>query len=185
MIRPVPVDVEQYVAENYQRQIRPPPECPHCGAPKKLWGHCYYQRSLTSLKAEVLRPWIRRFICRECGRTVSILPSFAQPYRLVQNATVEKYFRGPPYPVDVLRWQTHLRRYWLKFLLWIPAIDSVLGCTLGRSPPHDAGGEWWQTIAAAYGEVDVCTMRFVSIFQITLFGRYRCHQPNNQMDEQG
>ena len=186
VIQPVPVDAEQYVAENYQRQIRPPPECPHCNAIKSLWAHCYYLRNLTRIRASnTLRFFVRRFKCHRCKGTVSILPSFAQPYRVVQNATIEGYFKGPPFPDDVQRWTAQLRRYWLRFMKWIPEIEGVLGDSLGRSPPHDAGCEWRSAIAAAYGEMDVCTMRFVSIFQITLFGRYRCHQPNDQMDEQG
>lgn len=180
LIRAVPVNAEQYVAENYQRQIRPPRKCPHCGAVKTLWALCYYQRYVSRLKtSSTLQMWVRRFECCKCGGTVSILPSFAQPYRFVQNETVERFFRGPPYSTDVSRWLTPLRRYWKKFLIWIPEIDSVLGSTLGLSPPHAAGNEWRAVIAAAHGEVNVCTERLVSLFRITLFGRYRCHQPKS------
>lgn len=177
LIRAVPVNAEQYVAGNYQRQIRPPRKCPHCGEAKTLWALCYYFRNLTRLKfSNTLRIGIRRFQCCKCDGTVSILPSFAQPYRLVQNATVEAFFHGPPYPMDVTRWVSQLHKYWKKFLIWIPEIDSVLGSTLGLSPPHACGNEWREVLAAAHGEVDVCTERLVSSFQITLFGRYRCHQ---------
>lgn len=141
VIQAVPVNAEQYVEENYQRQIRPPRKCPHCGAVKTLWALCYYPRNLTRLKTSgTLRIWIRRFQCCKCDGTVSILPSFAQPYRLVRNTTVEKFFQGPPYEMDVTWWLAQLRRYWKMFLVWIPEIDSVLGSTLGLSPPYRLRG---------------------------------------------
>ena len=177
VIQAVPVSAEQYAKDNFQRQIRPPRTCPHCGAVKTLWALCYYPRNLTRLKtSDTLRIWIRRFQCCKCDGTVSILPSFAQPYRVVQNTTVEKFFQGPPYGTDVTWWVAPLRRYWKKFLIWIPELDSVLGSTLGLSPPYTAGNEWRAVIAAAYGEVDVCTECLVFHFRITLFGRYRCHE---------
>jgi glutaredoxin len=179
LIQAISLEAERYVAENYQRQIRPPPDCPHCHAQKRLWAHGYYTRYLSRLLASsTLRISVRRFQCRQCSGTVSILPSFVQPYLLVQNATVEGYFKGAPYPIAVKWWASQLRRYWKRFLKWIPELDGVLGGTLGRSPPYDTGGEWRSVIAARYGNVDVCTLRIVLLYKITLFGRYRCHQPN-------
>jgi hypothetical protein len=37
---------------------------------------------------------VRRFVCRHSPVTVSCLPQFAQPYRLVCNETIEAFFAG-------------------------------------------------------------------------------------------
>ena len=82
LIRAVPVDEERYVAEGFHRQVCPPPQCPHCQHPHALWAHGFYRRNISRLQRGHLRLWIRRFLCRFCRKTVSVLPSFAQPYRL-------------------------------------------------------------------------------------------------------
>jgi transposase-like protein len=53
--------------------------CPHCGA-DLLRKHGYYKRYLILLHftGVILA---RRYICKTCGRTVSLLPSFAHPGR--------------------------------------------------------------------------------------------------------
>jgi hypothetical protein len=53
--------------------------CPHCKT-DVLKKHGFYKRYLILLQfAGVIL--IRRYICKECGRTVSLLPSFAHPGR--------------------------------------------------------------------------------------------------------
>jgi hypothetical protein len=144
-----------------------------------MWALGYYVRNLSRLQASsTMLILVRRFWCRVCGKTVSLLPSFVQPYRLVQNATVEKFFRGAFQSRDVLWWFALLNRYRKRFVAWIPELDLVLGPTLSRSPPHHAHEEWRYFISVKYGKIEACTKRIVAAFQITLFGRYRCHRPN-------
>lgn len=53
--------------------------CPQCGS-DLLRKHGYYKRYLILLHfADFIL--VRRYICKECGRTVSLLPSFAHPGR--------------------------------------------------------------------------------------------------------
>jgi hypothetical protein len=89
LIRAFGIDPEGYVKEDVHLKVSPPCECPHCLSAGTLWSLGYYQRSISRLTAGLLRLWIRRFRCRGCRKTVSILPSFAQPYRFVQNSTKE------------------------------------------------------------------------------------------------
>jgi len=178
LIKKMPVDAEKYVAENFQQQIRPPPECPNCGSHGSLWALCYYFRNLSRLVLRgTLRVSVRRFRCRQCRRTLSILPSFALPYRLIQSATVDEYFRGSAEAGASTRWLPLLRSYWIRFLEWIPEIDRVLGRTLGHHPLYGDGARWHASITAVYGNVEACTRQIVRLFRITLLGRYRCHQP--------
>src|SRR5580658_6527661 len=56
-----------------------PDHCPQCGAKQPLTGHGFYCRTLVDLAFDgVIR--VRRYLCRICKRTVSLLPEFALPW---------------------------------------------------------------------------------------------------------
>jgi hypothetical protein len=94
LIYAIEIDPEQYVAESFHKRMLPPTKCPHCWRTKTLWALGYYGRNLSRLGLGALLIFVRRFRCHCCRKTVSLLPSFAQPYRFVQNRTIEKYVRG-------------------------------------------------------------------------------------------
>ena len=53
-----------------------PDRCPQCESRKPLSGHGFYRRTLVDLAFDgVIR--VRRYLCRCCKRTVSLLPEFA------------------------------------------------------------------------------------------------------------
>ena len=165
-----------YAKENFQRSIRRPISCPRCGTRNAFAALGYYSRNVTSAGRGVLQIFVRRFRCRCCGRTVSILPSFAQPYRLVLNATTNEFFGGT-LGTNALSWLPLLQQYWNRFTKWIPEIDRVIKSMVERSPPHPDVAGWWQVIVAAFGNLEKITATLVSRFGVTLFGRYRCHSP--------
>jgi hypothetical protein len=167
---------ERYVNESYHRNIQPPIKCPHCNIHDALAALGYYCRNVTSTNRGVSRIFVRRFRCRHCGRTVSILPSFAQPYRLVLNATINEFFGGT-LSTNSLSWLSLLQQYWNRFAKWIPEINHVIKSVVERSPPHPDSAGWWQVIVAAFGNLEKITGMLVSRFGVTLFGRYRCHSP--------
>ena len=118
----------------------------------------YYSRNVTSPKRGVLRIFVRRFRCCECGKTVSVLPSFVQPYRLVLNLTINEFFERNP---------QHQRTF------LAPAFETVLEPILGlastrltassrsvvaasRRLDSDAAG-WWKVIAATFGDLEKIT----------------------------
>lgn len=70
---------------------------PHCRRIKTLCALGYYVRNLSRLGAGALQLSVRRFRCCVCRKTVSLLPAFAQPYRFVQNHTIEYFVRGGPF----------------------------------------------------------------------------------------
>ena len=43
----VKLTVEEYVREQYHRQMRRPSQCPNCGRFHRLWVHAYYDRDTT------------------------------------------------------------------------------------------------------------------------------------------
>jgi transposase-like protein len=56
-----------------------PDHCPQCQAQQPLSGHGFYHRTLVDLAFDgVIR--VRRYLCRVCRRTVSLLPEFALPW---------------------------------------------------------------------------------------------------------
>jgi hypothetical protein len=176
IIRTVPMSVDDYVATSFYQSIEPPVECPHCGAGDALKSLGYYSRNVTSPKNGVLRILVRRFRCCCCGRTVSVLPAFVQPYRLVLNVTISEFFGGT-IGANALSWLPILKQYWNRFSDWLPQIDRMIRSVVARSPPHSDAVGWWQVMVATFGDLEKITAALVGQFGVTLFGRYRCHSP--------
>ena len=179
IIRVLQVSADHYASTSVHQSIEPPVKCPHCDAVDVLKALGYYSRNVTSTNRGVLRILVRRFRCRCCGRTVSILPSFAQPYRLILNATINEFFGGT-LGANSLSWLSLLQQYWNRFTKWIPEINHVIKSVVERSPPHPDAAGWWHVIVTAFGNIEKITGTLVSRFGVTLFGRYRCHSPNTK-----
>ena len=177
LIYALDIDPEQYVAESFHKRMRPPARCPHCYREKTLWAWGYYNRNLSRIGLGALLIFVRRFLCHRCRKTVSLLPSFAQPYRFVQNCTIEKYVRGNPLPDEVSRHLDLLAKYWRRFCLWLPELERTLGHALGRAPPRDPIAAW-RFLLEPHSDLGSTTQNLVTAFQVTPFGRYRCHRPN-------
>ncbi len=64
-----------------------PDHCPQCEARQPLTGHGFYRRTLADVAFEgMIR--VRRYLCRSCKRTVSLLPEFALPWLRVSIAVI-------------------------------------------------------------------------------------------------
>jgi hypothetical protein len=176
ILRAVPASVDHYVATGLHKSVEPPCKCPHCDATNALKALGYYSRNVTSPKSGVLRIPVRRFRCCECSKTVSVLPSFVQPYRLVLNATINEFFGGT-LSANALSWLPLLKQYWNRFSDWLPRIDRIIRSVVSRSPPHSDATGWWKVMAATFGDLEKITATLVGQFGVTLFGRYRCHSP--------
>jgi hypothetical protein len=174
IIRPVPVDPEQYVREQFHKTIEPPDACPCCQWARSLIALGYYERYVTALTGIALMIFVRRFRCTECRGTTSVLPGFAQPYRLVMNSTIDQFFSGAV-AARSLAWVPLLKQYWGRFVKWAPSIDPILAAASGRSPPDRSARRWWQVLIGVFGGMEKITFTLVSQYGVTLFGRYRCH----------
>ena len=70
--------------QQYDEQISDPDRyrpdhCPQCEAQHPLTAHGFYRRTLVDAGFDgSIR--VRRYLCRPCRRTVSLLPQFALPY---------------------------------------------------------------------------------------------------------
>jgi hypothetical protein len=157
--------------------MRRPKRCPHCGE-GALQALGYYERWVSGMVARGdIRLQVRRFRCRGCGRTVSLLPAFAQPYRLIRNETIEAFFNGIPNREDVLRREGLLTCYWRRFVRWLPQLRSIVHSAFGRAPPLKQPKLWWSLIVAVAGNLARATHQLVTEWRVTLFGRYHCHRP--------
>lgn len=173
--------VEEYIAQGMHRRVRPPERCPHCGKLHTLDHLGYYQRGCTDSEGKTQEINVRRFECSNCGLTVSCLPDFAQPYRMINNATTQKFFDGDRESPDVERNSDNLRRYWQRFVAMAGGIGKIIGCSLGRAPPKEPAAGLWQRILAKYRTLANATRNLVSEFKTTCFGKYKCHSPAEQV----
>jgi hypothetical protein len=108
--------------------------------------------------------------------TVSCLPRFAQPYRVVCNATVEAFFEGRTARSDVRSWGELLGRYQRAYQQWFETLRMECGAFFGRSPPEENCTGFWDRILGTCGSLAAATGKLVAVLSITFFGRYRCHQ---------
>jgi hypothetical protein len=131
---------------------------------------------VTASRGLVIQIAVRRFCCRHCPVTVSCLPQFAQPYRLVCNQSIEAFFGGEKDRSDVERWQELLERYRRRYEGFSAELRAGCGALFGRSPPQEEPLGFWRRVMKACGGLAAATGRLVHELGITLFGRYRCDQ---------
>lgn len=179
IICPVNSSSEEYHYNRQQTLMRPPPCCPHCHRERSLRALGYYQRDVTRLERGTLRISVRRYRCVICRKTVSLLPEFAQPYRMVLNVTIEAYTSGRYCRPDVERWQQLLQRYWRRFCNWQPELFRIIE-GIGLSPPFGDPAMCWHELLNWGGSLGEINIRLTTIYRVALFGRYRCHLPNTR-----
>jgi len=67
-----------------------PDHCPQCDAQHPLRAHGFYRRTFVEAGFDgVIR--VRRYLCRCCQRTVSLLPEFALPYLRFSVAVIARF----------------------------------------------------------------------------------------------
>lgn len=79
MLHPWAGSIQQYIEEIADPSRHRPDHCPQCQAAHALTAHGFYRRTLVDAGFDgSIR--VRRYLCRSCRRTVSLLPQFAMPY---------------------------------------------------------------------------------------------------------
>lgn len=175
-IYPTSLTPEQYVEQEYHKQVRPPENCPNCQGAHALEALAYYGRYITTAAALVLMIWVRRFFCRLCRVSVSCLPGFAQPYRLVNTPTVAAGFNGEEARPDVRRWSLLIDSYWRRFETHLAVLLRQVGNAFGPVPLRPAAKGFWRQVLQRCGNLANATQQLIHRFQTCLFGTYRCHQ---------
>lgn len=79
ILHPFAGSIQQYAEEIADPDRYRPNQCPQCQAQHSLTAHGFYSRTLVDAGFDgSIR--VRRYLCRSCKRTVSLLPEFALPY---------------------------------------------------------------------------------------------------------
>lgn len=174
----VKVSPEIYVQEQFHERVRAPEECPNCWRRACLWAHGVYSRYTTGATGKDVSFLVKRFLCKRCRVTVSCLPDFAQPYRLINQTTVEAYVTGDHERREVQAWLALLRRYEQQFVAWFPTLKQLIGNRFGRGSPKEDATVFWRRAVAMCGSTAKLTLVLVKEFRVTYFRIYRCHQPH-------
>ena len=172
--------VEQYVEHELHLGVRAPEACPQCGRLHVLTHLGYYKRGCTGSSGKIREIHVKRFKCPPCKISVSCLPDFALPYRLISSPTTQKYFDGNQTSEDVQRNRDNLRRYWRRFLNWAKRLQAIIGTAFGRAPPKEPAAGLWRRILARHDSLARATQMLVQVYRVTCLGQYRCHQPAMQ-----
>ena len=79
ILHPFAGSIQGYAEEISDPNRYRPDHCPQCEAKHPLTGHGFYRRTLVDAAFDgIIR--VRRYLCRSCKRTVSLLPGFALPW---------------------------------------------------------------------------------------------------------
>lgn len=69
-----------YIELEKHKESVSPEGCPLCGGHNCLIGHGYYPRKAKDEQRSYLI-WVKRWLCKNCHRTLSVLPNFLFPHR--------------------------------------------------------------------------------------------------------
>ena len=135
-----------------------------------------YERYLVC-RSQCFQIKVLRWLCKQSGATVSLLPDFAQPYRLLENELIEDFFFGRTNPF-LQCWSDLLKSYQKRFERWYSELSSVVGFSLGRAPPGIgcSGQEYFKWLVDACGNsLKNATRTLTKRLKISIFGCYKCH----------
>ena len=90
ILHPFTGDIQRYNETISDPAQHRPDRCPQCDAKQPLTGHGFYRRTLVDPAFDgVIR--VRRYLCRACKRTVSLLPDFALPWLRFSIAVISLF----------------------------------------------------------------------------------------------
>jgi len=151
------------------------PSCPR-QCRDRLHRHGFYERFRQPTGAEIIR--IARYLCRQCGLTVSVLPADRLPYRAVAVERVEAFFNeqaeagsGPDPPPEELE-AGCLRRAWTRFQSRVDRLQKGFGLLVPAV--IQSAKQLWQQMRLAKGTLQQM-LHFLAVSdKISLLGDYRC-----------
>jgi hypothetical protein len=108
---------------------------------------------------------------------VSLLPSFALSYRLLNSELVERFFLGKELGAMELRWEGLLKTYRKRAQQFCTKLIAIIGLGFGLAPPAPKEvGKLLDWLTRLCGGLGPATEQLVNRWAVTLFGFYRCHQ---------
>jgi hypothetical protein len=177
---------DEYFASAGERRMQPPASCPNCGSKRRLRFHGYYERYVSSeATGDPLSLKIRRYRCRDCLLTTSLLPCFCFSYRMLRGDLVANYFRGDGLEARDAKWLSLLRIYHRRFESWIPQLTLHLQEAFSFTLNHLTCRASWRRIELHLGSCPTANGRILSKSGVTLLGCYSCHRPKLRSGDGG
>ncbi|MGE9268108.1 MAG: DUF6431 domain-containing protein [Verrucomicrobiales bacterium] len=166
--------------------MEPPVCCPNCKSTRRLRFHGYYERdSSSSETGNLIRIKVRRYRCRDCHLTTSLLPSFCLPYRLVSVTTISRFLSSGVIHSTELKWQGLVFRCEKRFVSWKIELAAEIAAKLPFSLPGISNRSDWIYIEQFLGGIECAASQLLADCAVTLFGRYRCHSPGSKLPKVG
>jgi transposase-like protein len=137
--------VQDYLAHFGSIAFPRPEQCPGCGASHTFIGHGFYPRKPKD-QIQVYQIWLKRWFCKACHTTLSILPSFLLRYRHYLLVVIQQ--------VVVARFEDHAS--WQQTAQRCAPAGLPSPRTIGRwchAFAAQAAG-WWAVVQAALARQD-------------------------------
>lgn len=147
ILHPFAGSIQQYAAAISDPDRYRPDHCPQCEAKQPLTGHGFYSRTLVDTAFNgVIR--VRRYLCRLCQRTVSLLPEFALPWLRFSLTVISLFLLARLLHGRTLAaaaqtaWQTttpyQRGQFWIRrFRQQAPALGVALAPLVSPAPAPD------------------------------------------------
>jgi transposase-like protein len=148
--------IVEYLAHFGQLDFPRPEVCPHCQAVQLCIGHGFYRRKALS-PTQVFLVYIKRWYCKACHHTISLLPSFLLHFRhylldVIQGVVVTRFEDGASWTqlaqqcaVEGVPSPRTQRRWCVSFAAhapaWLGPVLELLAAHDARSPLLDPLGE--------------------------------------------
>ena len=151
------------------------PACPR-GCRAGVHRHGRYSRYANPTGGKLLS--IQRFLCAECGLTISVLPADRLPYRPLAGPRVEAYFNeqantgSGPDPPPALIEAGCLRRAWARLQNRTNLLRNLLGLMATRGTA--AVEAFWVRMRELHGTMQAMLCGLARSHQRSLLGDYRC-----------
>lgn len=123
---------------------------------------------------------VDRFLCRPCGRTISVLPDHFLPYRAVSVPLVQQHFDAQAHPgptqepLATEKEKGCLKRAWDRFGQRVAALATVLGQMMqirSRNPKP-----YWLALRR-WGNLPAILLQLAKPFNTSLLHDYLCLRP--------
>ena len=142
-----------------------------------MHGHGWYWRFLTRGK-EVIEYAVHRFLCPQCGHTVSVLPVARLTYRPLEVDRLQAYFDdqakvscGLDPPPGIIE-AGCLQRAWVRLLTRVVRLKEAFGQML---PAELEGTEQlWKELRRTIGSAEDILRFLAGNCNCSLLGDYRC-----------
>ena len=93
IVHPFEGGIQEYNEQLDDPNRHRPEACPLCRAKKPLRAHGFYRRTLVAEGFDGLLR-VRRYLCRLCRRTISLLPEFVPPYMRFSVPVIGRFLRA-------------------------------------------------------------------------------------------